>query len=191
MDESQNTPAASGAWNRLRRFWQTLRARWWSRWAIDLAIVAALFFAVTSYQTRNLADSGERMPTGELASLDGESQTLFDPEADRTLVYVWAPWCGVCSAETGTLNRATWLFGDDVAVRSIVFDYRSVEHARQSADEKGVEFPVLLGETAPQVREALNFDAYPTFYVLSDEGRVLTSTQGYTTTLGLVARVWL
>jgi peroxiredoxin len=189
MSDETDEVSPTGLRNRLLGVWSRLRERWWSRWAIDLALFGGLLFAITWYQGRTLVDTGEKIPSTTLQSTDGEPRSLADPNAERTLVYLWAPWCGVCSAETGTLNRAQPWFGDNVAVRSVVFDYRDPEHARRSAEQKGTQFPVLLGTNA--LRERLSIDAFPTFYVLSDEGRVLRSTKGYTTTLGLLARVWL
>lgn len=177
-----------GTWNRIRGAWSAARERWWARWAIDLTIVGLIFFAITSWQTRNLVDSGETIPDFQLQTADGELAPLVDPEADRTVVFVWAPWCSVCSAESGTVEWARSMLGDDVAVRSVVFDVEGPAHARESADEKGLQGPVLLGDR--RFQQTFQIDAFPTFYVLSKEGRVLSSTKGYTTTVGLLWRAW-
>ncbi len=178
-----------GWWPSLTAYWRRMREPRWARWLIDIAIIAALFASISWYQTRSLVDSGQTIQETTLRSLDGTTVPLVDPEAERTLVYVWAPWCGVCSAQTGTLDRARALMGDEVAVRSIVFDVQHLEDARQSAAEKGIEFPVLLGNRS--IREELQVGAFPTFYVLSKDRRVLSNTQGYTTTVGLLWRTWL
>lgn len=187
-DDTIHSNETPGPWARLSAFWHRIREPRWARWLIDIALFAGLFIAISSFQTRHLVESGTSMPETTLRSTEGDRQPLADPESERTLLYVWAPWCGVCSAQTGTLSRARALMGDDVAVRSVVFDTRNLEHARRSADEKGIASPVLLGTRT--LREQLRIRAFPTFYVLSSEGRVLDSTQGYTTTLGLLWRVW-
>lgn len=192
MEESEETDetedGAGGAWNRVRSAWRAARERWWARWAIDLGIVALIFFAITSYQSRNLVDAGESVPELVLQSADGETSPLVDEEADRTVVFVWAPWCGVCSANAGTLGWAGSILGDGVALRSVVYDVEGPAHARRSADEKGVDVPVLLANR--RFHETFQVDTFPTFYILSNDHRVLSSTQGYTTTLGLVWRAW-
>jgi len=175
-------------WERIVDRWYGIREHWWVRWGIDIAIFGAIVFAVTWYQSRDLVDAGHTVPEMQLADIDGGHQSLVDPEADRTLVYLWAPWCGVCTAETGTVNWAQSMLGDGVAVRSVVLDYESAEHARRSAVEKGAAFPVLLGDR--QVQRHLNVSAFPTFYVLTNEGEVIGSSQGYTTTVGLLWRAW-
>lgn len=174
-----------GWWSGVTSLWRRLDV---PRWLIELSAVAALFAAVSWYQTRHLVDAGETLPKTTLRSTEGTSDTLVDPDAERTLVYAWAPWCGVCSAQTGTLDRARSLMPGDVTVRSVVYDTRNLDHARESAAEKGIEFPVLRGTET--LRERLDVRAFPTFYVLSKDRRVLRSTQGYTTTVGLLWRTW-
>ncbi len=186
MTSDSNLPTSTSIWARLTATWHWLRAKWWRRWAIDLAAFATVFVAVSTYQARDLVDTGEVIPETTLASADGEVRSIVDPEADRTLVYAWAPWCGVCSAQEGTLSRAIPWFGDDVAVRSVVFDFGSRDDVRTSAKDKS--FPVLFGTR--RLRRELNVNAFPTMYVLSKKGRVLSRSKGYTTTAGLLWRVW-
>lgn len=177
-----------GLWDRIRQGWAAARERWWIRWAIDLGILALVFFAVTSYQSRNLVDSGEQLPEFVLQTAETEPTSLVDPEADRTLVFVWAPWCSVCTAQSGTVDWARSVLGDDVAVRSVAFDVSRPAQAKRSAEKKGIAPPTLIGNR--RLRHNLQVDAFPTFYVLSDDRRVLSSARGYTTTLGLLWRAW-
>jgi len=179
---------STGIWSHIRGAWSAARGRWWIRWAMDLGFFALIFFAITSYQTRNLVESGNQVPALSLESADGDRSPLVAPETDRTLVYVWAPWCSVCSAASGTVEWARSILGDEVAVRTVVYDVRSGDHAAASADEKGIDAPVLLADR--RFQQTFQVDAFPTFYVLSDERRVVSSAQGYTTTLGLIGRAW-
>jgi peroxiredoxin len=150
---------------------------------MDIGLSVAAFWVFMAYQTRHLVEAGEQLPDYTLESVEGERVSLVDDEAERTLVYAWATWCGVCTAQTGALQWAKGWMADDVAVRAVVFDYKSARHAKASADEKGMTSHVLLGTR--EVREALNVKAYPTFYVLDASGRVVSRTQGYTTSVGL------
>ncbi len=182
-DDRASPDSERSVWTRIGDLWGRLRSRWWARWLIDLGLVAALFFGITWFQSRNLVEPGQRIPEMTLPTTGGEAMTLVDPEAERTLLFLWAPWCGVCTAQAGTVEWARAVIGDDVSTRSLVLDYRDADSARKSAADKGIDVPVLLGDR--RIQKTFNVDAFPTFYVLADDGRVLATSRGYTTTLGL------
>jgi thiol-disulfide isomerase/thioredoxin len=76
-----------------------LRASGLLRWLRDLAILAVAVIALDAFQTREHA----RGPAPDLAlrTLDGDFVRLASFAGTRTLLVVWAPWCGVCKLETG------------------------------------------------------------------------------------------
>lgn len=164
------------------------RQRWWVRWGMDLAILALIFWGVSLYNARHLKETGEQLESVQLQTPDGGSEPLWE-EGRTTLVYVWAPWCGVCSAETGAVSRARGWVGDSVSVKSVVFDWRSPKQVRDYMADNQVDYPVLLGTRA--LYNSLNIRSFPTFYWISPEGRVEGTAVGYTTSVGLVLRSWL
>lgn len=176
-----------GQW-KIAEVWRRMREPWWGRWGIDLAIVGLILLGVLMFQTRNLVGNGEQIPEVQLETVDGEVEPIVSKESDKTLIYFWATWCGVCSAENGTVDWARSLLGDGVAVRSVVLDHRGPQAVQAAVDEKGIEYPVLLGNR--RVQQLFNVTSFPTFYVLSKKGEVLRKSVGYTTTLGLVGRAW-
>jgi thiol-disulfide isomerase/thioredoxin len=161
------------------------RRRWWVRWTMDLAIFGLILWGVSWYNARHLKASGEQLEAVSLQTPDGESKALWSRERS-TLVYVWAPWCGVCSAESGAVSRASRWVGDSVDVTSVVFDWRSPKQVRDYIEENGVDYPVLLGTR--RLYNNLNIQSFPTFYWISPEGRVEGTSVGYTTSVGLVWR---
>jgi hypothetical protein len=52
----------------------------------------------------------------------------------------------------------------------------------------GLNYPVLLGND--QVMRAFRIDAFPTTYVVSEDGRIEDAAVGYTTGFGLRWRLW-
>ena len=184
---SETTETADTLGVRIRKGWTELRSRRWVRWTMDIVFFGGLFLAISAWQQRDLVGSGQQIPDFQLETLEGGTAPLVDPEADKTLVYFWAPWCGVCSAESGTVSTAQSWLGDGVAVRSVVLDYRDLDAVAQKAD--GMDYPVLYGNA--RVREAFNIQAFPTIYVVDKDGTVRRSSMGYTTTVGLLWRAWL
>jgi thiol-disulfide isomerase/thioredoxin len=160
----------------------------WLRWAIDLAIVLAVVVGATAWQSRHHLDAGAA-PELTLASLSGPPVSLASLRGAPVLLAFWAPWCGVCKAESDNLGRALRLAGGRARVVSVAASYEGLEQVRGYVRQQGVDYPVLLGDEAA-VR-AFRVEAYPTLYFLDAEGRVKRSTTGYTTTAGMLARLLL
>lgn len=165
-----------------------LRDRRWFRWTRDLLVLAVLVGAVGAWQTRGHLGRGQAPPL-VLPSLAGEPVALEGLRGRPVLVAVWAPWCPVCKANSGALARAARLAGDRAHVVNVAAAFDDVEQVRAIARDQGLPGPVLLADDAA-VR-ALRVESYPTYYFLDSEGRVKRSAAGYTTTLGLLARLFL
>lgn len=169
--------------------WRRLRQKRWVRWAMDAAVVVAIFAAVGMWKSRDLVDSGQKAPDFALTDLQGDTHTLDDYLGSQTLVVFWAPWCGVCSQESSNISRVHDWLGDRVDVVAIALDYESRDDVETYVDNNDVDYPVLLGDQTS--REAFNVSSYPTKYVLSDDGRIERTAVGYTTTAGLLWRALL
>lgn len=155
------------------------------RWSLDLLLIFAIVFAVNAFQTRHHPRGAA--PQLELHALDGQRVSLAAYQGKPLLLAVWAPWCGVCKAETDNVSRVRDLLGERAHVVSVAAAFRDVSEVTRYVHEQGVDFPVLLATEADQRR--LSVGAFPTFFVLDAQGRIASSVQGYTTTLGLLWRV--
>ena len=158
------------------------------RFAEDALLLVAALSLVLMWQTRNLVPSGEVAPAFELKDLQGNTWRSEALRGKPVVLHLWAPWCGVCKTETGTISRLHDAVGDDAHVLSIALSYRSVADVRRFVDEHGARYPVLLGNDA--LMDALKVEAFPTTYFLSPEGRITGSAVGITTTAGLRYRLW-
>lgn len=155
----------------------------WKRWLRDLVLFAVLFGGISLWQGRNLLASGAPAPAVELTDLEGASVQLSDLHGKKVLLYFWAPWCGVCNVVSPNLG---WLAkSDGVEVVSIASSYGDVGSVLAAHPEDFSSLALLGGEDAAQ---AFSVNAYPTFYVLDEEGRIQRSFLGYTTKLGLWLR---
>jgi thiol-disulfide isomerase/thioredoxin len=129
------------------------------------------------------------MPAAVLATLDGERVALDSFRGKPVLLAFWAPWCTVCAAESQNLSWVRRIVGDRARVISVAASFENLAQVRAYVRDHGVDYPVLLGDDA--LLRALRVEAFPTTYFLDAQGRVRRSASGYTTTLGLLARIVL
>lgn len=176
-DQVRQTPF--GWWSRLRR-------RWWVRWSIDLLLIAGLVFAVSTWQASCGESVGDEIASIRVERVDGSSTELVEP-GERTLLYLWAPWCGVCEATGANVARVARWSGVDV--RAVAFDWKSRGRVVEKARAEGLESYAILGDET--TRRRLEPSSYPTFVVVGADGQIRYRWVGYTTTLGMLLRAWL
>lgn len=164
-----------------------LRDRRWFRWSMDLAVLAALLLGIGAWQARGHVRGAP--PEVALVTLDGAPASLASLRGKPAMVAFWAPWCGVCGAQSGNVGWAMRLAGDRARVISIATAFEDVAQVRGYMADHGVEYPVLLG--GDDAVKAFKVEAYPTIYFLDAEGRITGSVMGYTTTAGMLARLLL
>jgi thiol-disulfide isomerase/thioredoxin len=160
--------------------------RAWKRWPLlrDLAVIAAIVLVVRAYQQRNLPSGLAPALAG--ADLDGAAVELEDYRGKPVVLHFWATWCGVCKAEQHNLDAVA----ADLPVLSV---------ASRSGDAAEVAAYVREHEVAPRVvndpRGALaqrfGVRAFPTTFIVNASGEIEHAEVGYTTELGLRARMWL
>ncbi len=160
------------------------RARERLRGVLGWVALFVAFVAIRAWQTRDAA-SGEapalRGPTLASAPID-----LADLRGGPVAVHFWATWCGVCSLEEG--NVASLAEGGRVL--TVASASGSAAEVRRHADARALRFPIVLdGDGA--VARRWGVKAYPTTFYLDAAGVIRHVEVGYTTTLGMRARLAL
>ena len=153
--------------------------------AIGLILGALVFVVVSAYQSRALIATGAPAPAIEAVGLDGQPLRIEPADASgqkKTLLYFWAPWCGVC--EVAADNVAALAEDDeDVRVLGVALAWRTPEEVANAASEHGASFPIALAPR--EVSRQDRIEVFPTIYVLDEEGRVEHRATGYTSSFGL------
>jgi thiol-disulfide isomerase/thioredoxin len=137
----------------------------------ELAIVAAIFFAVQAWITRDAA-------SGSAPSLAGAPEGV-------TAVHFWATWCGVCRAEEGNVEALAEHY-DIVTVATRSVSPAEVDAYRQAHE---LDAPVLV-DSSGEMAAQWGVRSFPTTFFLNRDGTIDSVTVGYTTTVGMWVRAW-
>lgn len=116
-------------------------------------------------------------------TMDGTSRTLMDKD-HFSLVYVFAPWCGVCKMSASNINGLAGYAN----IQALALSYEKESDVRSFANETDLRVPVILGQG--MLEDSLNVGQFPTYFILDNRGNIVLGWSGYTTTLGLWMRVW-
>ena len=160
-------------------------------WAINILVFAIFFNALHWFQSSHLLNKQVKAPLEQLSlpSLNGQ---LFDHQqllGKKTVVYFFAPWCGVCHLSIGNLENLYHSEQQQIHVVAVALSYQTKNEVEQFVAEKNLTFDVLLGSN--EVMEAFHIRGFPTYYVFDQQGVITGRTQGYSTEVGLRLRALL
>ena len=150
-----------------------------------------MFFGALAFQSRNmLPTDGQPAPDLRGVTLDGELYDLGDAASRPAMVYFFAPWCRICAASSGNLNRLRrWRDVEDIEIVAVALDWNAAEEVREYAERHHLNVTVVLGDA--NVSRQWQIRGFPSYYVLDSEHRIVRRDIGYSSQLGLWLRAWL
>lgn len=161
-----------------------VRRRVW-RYSVEVAVVLAIILGVRAWQQQGVVSGPAPALAGVL--LDGKEHfSLAAMNGQPVLVYFWATWCAVCRAGQGSIE-------------ALAKDYPIITVAMKSGDagavaahltKEGLSFPVL-NDPEGTIAAQWGARAVPASFVVDGAGRIRFVEVGYTTGIGLRARLWL
>jgi len=157
---------------------------------LNAGLFVAVFLVATAYQSRNMLDTGDQSaPALRGTTLAGKPYDLADAELRPALVYFFAPWCKVCAASAGNLNRLRrWRDASELEMIAVALDWDTAEEVRAYAERHELDITVVLGDA--NVARNWQIYAFPSYYVLNSEHRITRRDVGYSSQLGLLWRAW-
>jgi peroxiredoxin len=158
------------------------RARLW-RWVLNLAVLLGLVVAVHWWQTHDLPSGSA--PALRARTVSGASVALPDLRGRPTLVHFWAQWCPVCRMENGTIAS----LARDHPVVTVAMHSGGPAAVREFLRAEGLAFPTVA-DPEGEIAAAWNVTAVPATFVVDAAGHIRSRAVGYTTELGLRARLW-
>ena len=158
---------------------------------LNAGLIVIVFFGVLGFQSRNMLDAdGQVAPELQGTTLTGQPYDLRDAGARPALVYFFAPWCKICAASSGNLTRLRrWRDTDDIEIVAVALDWGRAEEVRDYVERHDLNVTVVLGDA--NVARQWRIQAYPSYYVLNSEHRVVRRDIGYSSQLGLWLRAWM
>lgn len=163
------------------------RARW-KRWLIDAVVVLLIIFGVRWWQHRGLPEGDAPRLVG--ASLTSESLGLSNEKP--TMVHFWATWCGVCKL----MDESVAAVSDDYRVVTVATQSGTPTVVREWMQEHGLweddasAFDTIA-DPRGQLARAWNVTAFPTTFFIGTDGQIEHVEVGFTSEMGLRARMWL
>ena len=154
-------------------------------WGPQLLFLLVAFLGIRAWQLRGTAE-GDAPPIGGPAVQDtAVTLSLSDLRGQPALVYFWATWCGVCDHVDPNVAAVA----EDHQVITVAVTSGSEQEVAEWMRGRGLSMPTVT-DPAGRLARSYGVRAFPTTFWVDAEGRIQNREVGYTSTLGLRARLW-
>jgi len=151
----------------------------------NLLLFFVIFTLASIWSTRNHLDGPA--PSFSILDLDGNAHFFeFNNVKKPLLIHFFATWCPICKLENDSLNN-------------LAKDHQLIVIAMQSGDAEEVKAyrqehhlsMTLYNDKTGVISKRFNVTGVPTSFIVNRQGKITSSTIGYTSELGLRFRLWL
>ncbi len=158
------------------------RRRWLRRTA-EIGFLVALVLGARAYVSRGAATGPA--PALEGVALNGSRVSLSSLLGRPVLVHFWATWCPVCRLEEANIQAVS----RHHAVITVATRSGDATELGEYMEERGLDFPVVLDESG-FLATRYGVRGVPVSFIVDAGGQIRFVEVGYTTELGLRARLW-
>ncbi|MGB5965798.1 MAG: protein disulfide oxidoreductase [Sulfurimonadaceae bacterium] len=153
----------------------------------EIAVMALMVLVITnvlSYIRKpDLTDT--QLPNIKALLISGEQFDSNAFEGKPLLIHFWATWCPACKAEADNIQRLSKYYN----VITFAVKSGSSEKLHTYMKEREFDYRVINDEDA-YWSNTYNVQGYPTTFIYNSDGKISFSEVGYTSTLGLLIRMW-
>jgi len=103
-----------------------------------------------------------------------------------TLLYFFAEWCPICKVQHSVISSIS----QHVRVLGIAMQSGDDENVRKYVAKQGIDFKVINDENGA-ISRSLGVNGVPAAFIIDNTGQITFSTRGYTSTVGMLSRIWL
>ena len=159
----------------------------WRRWAIEIGIFVAVFFAIQAWMARDVPAGAA--PDFATVGADGRALSLAEWRAahpgQAVGVYFWAEWCPICTAQEGTIDGVQ----ADYPVLTVAMQSGDAAAVNKVLAERGLDWTTAI-DTDGRIAQTYGLRGVPAFVIVDPAGKIRSVSLGYTTGWGLRARLW-
>jgi thiol-disulfide isomerase/thioredoxin len=150
---------------------------------VELLIFFLVYLGIRAWMQRDMVEG--QAPALPAITMQGEAFSLESYRGKPVLVHFWASWCGICDLQQGAINSIR----EDWQVITVAMQSGNAEDVRNHMKEQGLDWPVII-DTSGVVAQSYGVRGVPANFILDKNGVVRFSESGFTTELGLRARLW-
>ena len=122
----------------------------------------------------------------ELTDINNKSLAMYEYEKEPLVLHFWATWCPTCKLEASNIEALSQKHN----VISIAVTSGSNKEIQLFMKEHNLSYKVI-NDSNGALAKKFGIEAYPTTLIYDRNGKLKFSEVGYSTTLGLQARIAL
>lgn len=157
------------------------------RWTLEILLFLAIFAAIQVWQRRDVPSGPAPEVRGKL--LNGQDFKLDDWRRSHAgqpvALHFWAEWCPICKTEEGSVSAVA----RDWPVMTIVMQSGGSAQILDYLHNKQLAWPALV-DADGGITGAFGLKGVPAFIVIDGQGMIRSVSVGYTSELGMRARLW-
>lgn len=158
------------------------KKKWLIR-GLEIALLVVVIAGVQAWRSQGTASG--MAPALTAALVDGGQFDLSTAQRP-ILVHFWGSWCPICRLGQGSIDS----LAKDGRVITVALGSGSDAEIKRHLREEGVSFPVINDESG-SLADRWGVQGVPANFIVDPKGEIRFRSFGYTTAVGLRARLWL